>query len=341
VGKTTIGEVAMRAGVSRATADRVLNRRGGVSAEKARAVLVSARAMRLDRDLDVPPVRMLRVCVLMQSPENPFYERLTRGFREADLVFEAQSIRAYITHIDVLDAESIRRQLQQIAKAYDALVIIAPARESILIALREIAARIPVITLATDLPLDAVHHYVGPDNYKAGRLAAELMGGLLGPPGGGVLLIAGLQEFSGHGERKQGFLDVLVEDFPNCRVTVEIDSLDQGAVVADGVAAALAHNPDIRGIYNISQGNDAITQRIKRQGRPEDLVFICHDLTPTTMELLRARLIDVVIDQDPMNEAKRAIELVLQHYGRLAGRQVSGATPLRLFLRENIEGELS
>ena len=59
------------------------------------------------------------------------------------------------------------------------------------------------------------------------------------------------------------------------------------------------------------------------------------------MELLRARLIDVVIDQDPMNEAKRAIELVLQHYGRLAGRQVSGATPLRLFLRENIEGDLS
>ena len=219
MGKTTIGEVAVRAGVSRATADRVLNRRGGVSAEKARAVLVSARAMRLDRNLDVPPARMLRVCVLMQSPENPFYERLTRGFREADLLFEAQSIRAYITHIDVLDAESIRRQLQQIAKAYDALVIIAPAREGILNALREIAARIPVVTLATDLPLDAVHHYVGPDNYKAGRLAAALMGRLLGRAGGGVLLIAGLREFSGHGERKQGFLEVLPEDFPNCRVT--------------------------------------------------------------------------------------------------------------------------
>ena len=129
--------------------------------------------------------------------------------------------------------------------------------------------------------------------------------------------------------------------FPTAGSLVEIDSLDHGEVVADGVAAALARNPDIRGIYNISQGNDAITQQIKRQGRPKDFVFICHDLTPTTMELLRARLIDVVIDQDPMNEAKRAIELVLQHYGRLAGRQVSGPTPLRLFLRENIEGDLS
>jgi LacI family transcriptional regulator len=156
-----------------------------------------------------------------------------------------------------------------------------------------------------------------------------------------VLLVAGLQEFSGHGERKQGFLGGLSQDFPNCRVTVEIDSLDHGAAVADSVAAALTRNPNIRGIYNISQGNDAITQQIKQQGMPANFVFICHDLTPTTIELLRARLIDVVIDQDPISEAKRAIELVLQHYGRLAGRQVSGATPLRLFLRENIEGEPS
>ncbi len=338
--KITMGEVAARAGVSRATADRVLNRRGGVSAQKARAVLLEARAMGLDRNLDVSPAKMLRVCVLMQSPENPFYERLGHGFREANLVFAPQGIRAYITHIDVLAPESIGRKLQQIARTYDALVIVAPAQESILDALRVIATRIPVVTLATDLPMDAAHHYVGPDNYKAGRLAAELMGRMLGSAGGSLLLIAGLQEFKGHGERKKGFLDVLKQDFPACSVDVEVESLDQGAMAADGVATALSHNRDIRGIYNISQGNDAITQRIKDQGRRKDFIFICHDLTPTARALLIARDIDVVIDQDPVLEARRAIELILQHHGRLAGRQVSGATPLRLFFRENAEDEL-
>ena len=334
-------DVAARAGVSRATADRVLNRRGGVSLEKARAVLLTARAMGLDRNLDAPPAKMLRVCVLMQSPENPYYERLGHGFREADVAFEAQRIRAYVTHIDVLAPESVRLQLQQIGSTYDGVVIVAPARDEIVDAVRTIAARVPVVTLSTDLPLDAAHYYVGPDNYRAGRLAAELMGRMLGPSGGSVLLITGLQEFSGHGERRKGFRDVLSQDFPKCSIAVEVESLDRGTMAADGVANGLARDPNICGIYNISQGNDAITRRIKQLGRQGSLVFIGHDLTRTTTALLQARDIDVVIDQDPMLEARRAMELILQHHGRLAGRRVSGATPLRLFFRENTEGEFS
>jgi LacI family transcriptional regulator len=338
--KTTISEVAAHAGVSRATADRVLNRRGGVSMEKVRAVLTTARAMALDRNLDASPARMLRVCVLMQPPQNPFYERLGHGFREANLLFDPQRIRAYVNYIDVLAPESIRLQLLQTARTYDALIIVAPAREGIIEALRAIATRIPVVTLATDLPLDAAHYYVGPDNYSAGRLAAELMGRLLGPAGGSVLLVAGLQEFSGHGERRRGFLDVLKHDFPACSVGIEVNNLDQGPIAADNVAAALTSNPGLSGIYNISQGNDAITERMERQGRQNPLVFICHDLTPTTKALLLSRRIHAVIDQDPMLEARRAIELILQHYGRVTDHQRTGSTPLGVFFRENVAGEL-
>jgi LacI family transcriptional regulator len=337
--KATVTEVAARAGVSRATADRVLNRRGGVSLEKTRAVLLTARALGLDRNLDAAPVNMLRVCVLMQSPENPYYERLGYGFREADLAFEAQRIRAYVTYINVLAPESIRLQLLQIATMYDGLVIVAPARDEILDALRAIATRVPVVTLSTDLPLDTAHYYVGPDNYKAGRLAGELMGRLLGPAGGSVLLITGLKEFSGHGERRRGFIDVLSRDFPQCSVAVEVDSLDQGMMAADGVTAALAGNYQINGIYNISQGNDAIVQRIEQLGKQGRFVFIVHDLTRTTSALLQARHIDVVIDQDPILEARRAIEIILQHYGRLEERRVIGATPLRVLFRENAAAE--
>lgn len=335
--KVSISDVAAKAGVSRATADRVLNRRGGVSADKVRAVLLSARAMGLDRNLDASPVKMLRVGVLMQPPQNPFYERLARGFREANDLFAGQAIKAYVSHIDVLAPQRIKRQLQQMARLYDALVIVAPARQGILEVLRPIAARLPVVTLASDLPLEAAHYYVGPDNYKAGRLAGELMGRLLGDKGGAVLLIAGLSTFSGHGERRRGFLDVLAEDFLKCRVTIEIESFEQAQKAADGVVQALRRDPDIAGIYNISQGNDAIAERIRRRARKQPIAFICHDLTPTTLELLVTRAVDVVIDQDPLLEARRAIELILQHNGRLAGRQVTGATPLRVVFRENAE----
>ncbi len=197
-------------------------------------MLLSARRMGLDRNLTMAPVQHLRVCVLMKPPQNPFYERLARGFRDANALFDASAITAYINHIDVLAPETIHARLRKIAKSYDALVIVAPARDSIIAALRDIAERIPVITLATDLPLDTAHYYVGPSNYQAGRLAGEMMGRMLGPAGGDLLLVAGLREFSGHEERKQGFRDVLAEDFPRCNVAVEIENFDQSGVAADG-----------------------------------------------------------------------------------------------------------
>jgi LacI family transcriptional regulator len=340
MGKITVSEVAVRAGVSRATADRVLNRRGGVSVDKERAVLLSARRMGLDRNLTVAPVQQLRMCVLMKPPQNPFYERLASGFRDANLLFHAQAITAYINHIDVLAPDTIHARLRKIAKSYDALVIVAPARDSIIAALRAIAERIPVVTLATGLPLDTAHYYVGPSNYQAGRLAGELMGRMLGPAGGDVLLVAGLREFSGHEERKLGFRDVLAEDFPRCAIAVEVDNFDQSGAAADGVAAALMKNRQIRGIYNISQGNDEITQRLKQRKIGKTFFFICHDLTPTAKALLLSREIDVVIDQDPGLEARRAMEIVLRHYGRLDGSPVDGNTPIRVFFRENVAGEV-
>ena len=337
--KVTITDVAAHAAVSRATADRVLNRRGGVSVRKERAVLESARLLGLDRNFDAAQAKLLRVCVLMKPPPNPYYERLARCFRAANQNFAPQAITAYVSHIDVLAPDKIQSQLGRIARNYDALIVVAPTRQNIIVALRDIATRVPVITLATDLPLGTPHHYVGPSNHQAGRLAGELMGRMFGGAGGKILLIAGLNEFSGHRERRDGFAELLAESYPACSIGAEIESFDLEDGAADMIVTVLAETPEIRGIYNISQGNDEITRRLKTRGMAHRFTFIGHDLTETTRRLLLARHIDAVIDQDPMLEARRAMEIVLQHYGRWGGEAIDGRTPLRVFFRENAAGE--
>jgi LacI family transcriptional regulator len=338
VAKTTVSDVASDAGVSRATADRVLNRRGGVSKRKERAVLESAKRLGLDRNLDALPATQLRVCVLMKPPQNPFYALLSQGFREANLLFAPQAITAYVNYIDVLAPEAIREMLQSIQARYDALVVVAPSHSGTVEALRQICERIPVVTLSTDLPLHVSHYYVGLDNYRAGRVAGELMGRLLGPEGGKVLLVAGLSEFSGHVERKEGFESILRTDYPGCAVSAAIETLDRSELAAQAVATALSADPSIRGIYNISQGNDDITLRIDGMGITERLVFVCHDLTQVTRRLLLARRIDAVIDQDPVLEARRAMEAVLHHYGRLRGGPPDLGIPIRVHFRESLAG---
>jgi LacI family transcriptional regulator len=138
-----------------------------------------------------------------------------------------------------------------------------------------------------------------------------------------VLLVAGLNDFSDHQERRKRLHAPLREDYSSCTVTAEIDSFDRSATVAAAVVTALKAG-GIRGIHNISQGNDKITRRIEEHGFAKDVVFICHDqtsLAPTTCDLLLARPVDVVIDQDPLLEARRAMELVLSHYGRLDAKR--------------------
>lgn len=339
VAKTTISDVARDAGVSRATADRVLNHRGGVSMRKERAVLESAKRLGLDRNLEAKPATQLRVCVLMKPPQNPFYDLLARGFREANLLYAPQAITAYVSHIDVLAPEAICETLQSVQSRYDALVIVAPSHAGTVEALRQISERIPVVTLSTDLPLHVPHYYVGPDNDRAGRLAGELMGRLLGPEGGKVLLVAGLSEFSGHVERKRGFQSILAADYPACTVSATFETQDQNELAAKAVATALEADPTIRGVYNISQGNDDITLRIDRLGITERLVFICHDLTRVTRALLLARRIDAVIDQDPVLEARRAMEVILHHCGRWRGEPPEGGIPIHVYFREGLAAE--
>jgi LacI family transcriptional regulator len=272
----------------------------------------------------------------MKPPQNPYYELLTQGFREANLLFSPQAVTAYIHHVDILSPEAIRSRLQAISPEYDALVIVAPYRRSTMDVLHSIGRRIPIITLATDLPLHPPHYYVGPDNVRAGRLAGELMGRLLGPAGGRILLVAGLSEFRGHDERRSGFCSILASDFPACEVAAIVETLDRNELAADAVVRILKSDGSIRGIYNISQGNDDIVARLDRNGISQKLAFICHDLTNTTRALLLARRIDVVIDQDPVLEARRAMEIVLFHHGRWSGSPPEIRTPIRLYFRESL-----
>ncbi len=79
---------------------------------------------------------------------------------------------------------------------------------------------------------------------------------------------------------------------------------------------------------------------LKRRKLSKEFFFICHDLTPTTKALLLSRRIDVVIDQTRGLEARRAMEIVLRHYGRLDGSLVNENTPIRVFFRENVGTEV-
>lgn len=333
--KATAQDVAREAGVSTATVDRVLNNRGGVSEAKERKVFAAARRLQLDRALDPRAARTLRVAAFVQPPSNPFHAALAAALHAQNRGPNPFNIQSHIFHVDATQLDKTVRRIGDAGAEHDAIVICLPHDDALARVLeRLVQSGKPVITMATDIRCYGAT-YVGPDNHKAGRLAAELMGRFLGQTGGDVIVIAGLLTMIGQEERHAGFQAVLAERYPNCRITGIFESREQGDRAGDLVYRALRHNPLIRGIYNESAGAKHVVDALRRLGRVDDVVFVTHELTQDRRLLLQSGAIDAVIDQNPQLEVDTALRTIAAFYNRAEVGQFPTITPVNIYTREN------
>lgn len=333
--KTTIGDVARAAGVSVATADRVLNGRGGVDPAKEAQVLAWARRLRLDRNLDARPTRLLRIGVLMSEASNPFYAGLQEAVARANRLFAVNSIRCFIHHVDALAPARSAATIASAAAGHDALLVVCPEEPLIAAAVAEAASTLPVVTMVSDLPRTGRLAYVGVDNLMAGRVAGELMGKFLGEHGGEVVIVSGLQSYIGHIERETGFGAVLRERFPACRLVAVVESRERREAAGTLVLQLFRQHPRIAGIYNVSNGNREIAQALARLELGRHVTFITHELTPERRALLKEGVLDAIIDQNPELEITTAVGLIARHFGRRDTPPATGITPLTIHVREN------
>lgn len=333
--KTKASQVAEAAGVSPATVDRVLNRRGGVSPEKESRVLEWAQKLGLDRNLKRRPTRTLRIGVVIGPPTNPFYDSLRQAFARANRLFFASNIQISIAFADGLAPARAAAVIRDLAASSDALVVTLPFHQAIDDALRLVAEAKPLVTMVTDLPTIDRLAYVGLDNTASGRVAGDLMGRFIGDAGGAVVVVTDMRNMVALREREDGFASVLAGRHPNCRLAAVLDTLGRRENAADVVRERIDRHGPLAGIYVTSTGNQAIADLLISRGLDQSTVVITHELTPGRRALLKQGIIDAIIDQDPELEAFTAVETLAHHFGRLDQPPTRLVTPFTLFLREN------
>lgn len=336
MGKITAKDIAAAAGVSASTVDRVLNNRGGVTDGKERRVIEWARKLKIDRALNQRMARTLRIAVLLQRPENPFHAAVQTNFEAATRAFSQFNLQFKIHHIEPAKSDATAELIKSLSMTYDGMVIVSAGGRDVAAALREFGrSGKPVITLVTDIAESERFAYVGPDNAKAGRIAGDLMGRLLGRDGGNILVISGMLTMMGHEEREAGFRAVLNERYTGCRVSDALESFERAELAGDLVFSALKRNRAIRGIYNASAGASSVVNAVKALGRADEIVFITHELTDDRRQLLRQGLIDVIIDQGPALEVHTAVEALAAFFGRKDEPPASLITPVHIHTIEN------
>jgi LacI family transcriptional regulator len=314
-----IREIAVQAGLSERTVDRVLNDRGGVRASTVREVRQAITE--LDRQQSQLRLggRTFVIDVVMQAPQR--FSIAVRDALEAELpTLRPAAVRSRFHFRETGPLEDLVATLDRIgSRGSQGVILKAPDLPEIITACWRLGrAGIPVVTLVTDLPGSHRLAYVGMDNRAAGATAAYLMGQWLGDRPGNILVTLSRDFFRGEEEREMGFRGAMRGRYPD-RALVEIDNSDGLDETMRGlVLEALDVHPGLNAVYSIGGANLAIAEAFAARQRTY-AVFIAHDLDYDNTRLLRDGRISAVLHHDLRQDMRRACVAIMQAHRALPG----------------------
>lgn len=337
--KPTLHDVARTAGVSYATADRVLNERGGVAQKSILRVRQAIEDLGYERDQHAANLsrrRSYRFRFLAPQGDHGFF-RVLRAAVEAERAGRlADRVSVEIRDIPALDAEALAAALDALGpEDCDSVALVAIDTPRVVEAIARLRGRgVPAVTLVADAGAARAAH-VGIDNVVAGRAAGRMIEiAHTGRPGR-VLPVLGALTQRDHRDRLQGAVSVLEETGGRVEILPALVAGDRSDLMAEVMGAALAVPGAVTGVYSIGAGNRGLLPILRGMGQARPFVVL-HELTDFTRAALLDRLVDAVIDQTP----DREVALTLDVMKALAdGRPLAGldltVTP-KIYLQDNL-----
>jgi LacI family transcriptional regulator len=331
-----VREIAEQAGFSEATVDRVLNERGNVRESTVREIRQAIADLDRQRDQVRVVGRTFTVDVVMSAPAR--FTTAVREALEAELAFLRPVLVRCRFHLkESASVEAVVEQLDKIRRrGSHGVVVKAPDDPEVRDAIDRLdEARIPVVTLVTDLPSSRRRAYVGMDNRAAGQTAAYLVSQWSTDPSGAVLVTLSSSAFRGEEERESGFRSAMRRLAPGRDIVElsETDGIDDR--MRELVADVLSRRNDIKAVYSIGGGNTAIVEAFADSGRELE-VFVAHDLDDDNSELIRRGSLSAVLHHDLHQDMRRACQVIVAAHGAIDIGALSTASAIQVVTPYNI-----
>ena len=333
-----VREIAQQAGLSEATVDRVLHGRGGVRPSTVAEVNQAIEDLSRQQTQLRLNGRTFLIDVVVDSPRR-FSAEVQQALEEVLPGLHPAVIRSRFHFTDSVPVAEQVKTLDAIAKRGSHGVILkapdAPAMNAAVE--RLIDARIPVITLVTDLPASHRQAYVGLDNRSAGSTAAYLVDRWMGDVAGSVLVTRGDSSFRGEDEREMGFRSTLRTIAPERRIVELLNPATDERVRHLMVTEALISHPDVVGVYAMyAFGADRVmVEAFAAVGRACRVV-IAHDLTKDNLTLLDEGRLSAILHHDLREDLRRACRMILQVQGALPGRPRTAFSAIQVITPFNV-----
>jgi LacI family transcriptional regulator len=301
-GPVSINEIVAATGLSRATVDRVLNKRAGVHPRtQAHVLRVLARLENggepgLQESFSLQKREAHRFAIVVQAGET-FRRSVLETVQKLQ---NAESGAAILQAAASGSDEETIELIQTVGRESDGLALVSKNIEPVKSALKELrGAGKSVVALVSDLDVTARNAYVGIDNRAAGQLAAFILGRCLERAGDAkVAVVVGYFSYLCQEDREIGFRSLLRQRFPRIEIVEVVKGEDSREATYEAVLRLLKKRRDIAGIYNVAGGNFGLAKAIDEAQLAQRPLYLAHEVNEITEPLLRTGVIDFLITQD-------------------------------------------
>lgn len=329
----TVADIAEMAGVGTATVDRVLNNRAHVR-DTTRQRVLQAKAAIETGQRSRSRLKPWRLKVILPNQSGASTEYLASCLQEFGKLGNATVECVFITKTD--PALLARKLAACTTQGVDAVLFYALDHPRVKAAVSQLTKNdIPSLAVLSGLHSPDTIGTISVDNRAAGRTAAYLMGRLTKQKGV-VAIVTGGELYQVHQDREIGFRAAIRHGFEHIDEVVTLFGHDKNTDNCEVVSEALSKYPNLLGIYNVGSGNKGIAAALQANDSASDLVFIGHNLTGNTRQLIMDGVMDIVLHMNVRTIAEQAVDTMVAH---LEQTECDNAPlQIEIITRENLAG---
>jgi LacI family transcriptional regulator len=345
-GKTRLKDIAMLAGVSIGTVDRVLHERGEVAAktkEKVKKILLDTN---YSPDITAQVLKSRKtICIASLLPEpsdeNAFWKNHPSGMKKAINELDLFRINLYSVTFDMQNEEDFQQKAGEILKLNPNGVMLAPLFKSESVEFCRELSKLNIPYVFVDGFIDSTDYlaFIGEDAYRSGRVAGQLAD-LVTRRDQKIAIVCiarNIMNVQHLNNRINGFLSYFNKTFSSAERISRISITDPTPVIVENALdMAFAEHPGISTVYMSGSKSFLIASYLEKKGL-DNVHLIGYDLLDRNVAYLRSGRIRFLIGQRPEEQTYKAVRKLFDFLSFNRIPEEKEYLPIDIVTSENVD----
>ena len=343
--KVTIQDIAKFANVSVGTIDRVIHKRGKVSAEKKIRIEDAIKELNFNPNLLARTLalgkRFLVCALLPTSPHPGHYWALPKsGIERGGAMYKDFGIVVESYSYNLFDEASFIEQTNLILRQNPSGVILAPRflNESLNFIEKLNEKGIPYVFIDSDIPTQKSLTYIGPDVEQSAYIAARLLNSVVNANDDILILnmFKGIENAAALKTMESGFKKFFIEKgFDEKRIHILTINSTKKEVVLKELTKFYIKNKSINGVFVTNSKAFLVSEF--HLTHDLDIRVIGYDLVKENIDHLKLGGIDFIISQSPMQQGLKGLQTLFEMFIYKTKPPKIQYVPLDIIIRENVD----